>query len=145
MQLMNESSHIGPRQVGPVKFKDEAHKKQVCQNYQDLKKYGIGFDAKDVQRMAAYLAPYMEGFGLDADLTAPLTTASITTPIQFLQAWLPGFVEVITAARRIDLLVGVTTQGSWEDEEIVQGVLEKTGNAVLYGDYTNTPQQFLEC
>ena len=59
--------------------------------------------------------------------------------MQFLQAWLPGFVEIITAARRIDNLVGMTTQGNWQDEEVVQGVLEKTGNATIYGDLTNTP------
>lgn len=79
-------------------------------------------------------------YGMDADLTAPLTTASITTPVQFLQAWLPGFVNIVTAARRIDELVGVVTQGAWEDEEIVQGVLERTGTAIPYGDYTNIPQ-----
>ena len=142
MRAANEISHIPARDVKPVVFKDEAHKRAVCENYQDLSRYGIGFDSRDVERMAFFLRDQYEqqdGFGLDANLTAPLTTASITTPVQFLQAWLPGFVEVITAARRIDMLVGVTTQGSWEDEEIVQGVLEKTGNAVLYGDYTNVP------
>lgn len=131
--LANELSHIKPRDVGPVVCETDAQIKAICENYPVLKKYGIGFDERSVREMMEWAT------GMDADLTTPLTTASITTPVQFLQAWLPGFVEVITAARRIDTLVGITTQGSWEDEEIVQGVLERTGNAVPYGDYTNTP------
>ena len=132
-----ELSSIGPRDIGPVLFKDDQQRRQVCERYQDLAKYGICFDHDDVQKMVRYSRTPQ---GLDAALTTPLTTASITTPIQFLQAWLPGFVEIITAARRIDSLVGMVTQGSWEDEEVVQGVLEKTGNAIPYGDYNSSPQ-----
>lgn len=104
----------------------------LAQNYQDLSKLGIGLDSRHLAQMA-------DGLGMDADLTAPLTTASITTPVQFLQHWLPGFTEVITAARKIDMLVGMTTQGNWFDEEIVQGVLEHTGEAQVYGDYNQVP------
>ena len=129
----NEHSHIGPRKVGSRVCKTSEQKRALCENFRDLTRYGIGIDEKDVRAMMRFAST------MDADLTAPLTTSSITTPVQFLQAWLPGFVEVITAARRIDTLVGVTTQGSWEDEEFVQGVLEKTGNAVPYGDYTSSP------
>ena len=57
-----------------------------------------------------------------------------------MQAWLPNFVEIITAARRIDELVGLVNQGSWSDEEIVQGVLEKVGTAIPYGDLNSSPQ-----
>jgi hypothetical protein len=124
--MKNELSHLKPGQVRPFRMTDKA----VAQ-YQDLAKLGICFDAADIQKMMTY--------AMDADLSAPLTTASVTTPIQFLQAWLPGFVEIITAARRIDNLVGITTQGRWEDEEIVQGIMEHTGEAVPYGDYTNIP------
>lgn len=131
----SEITHISPREVGRVRFNDDNHKKAVCEHYRDLADYGISFDSGDVERMyQAY-----KSYGMDADLTEPLTTASITTPIQFLQAWLPGFVEIITAVRRIDLLVGITTQGNWRDEEIVQGVLEKVGNARLYNDHSNSP------
>ncbi len=121
-----ELSHIPAKNVGPLKIgADDVN------SYQDLARLGICLDAMDVQKMA--------GFAMDADLTAPLTTASVTTPVQFLQSWLPGFVEIITAARKIDNLVGITTQGRWEDEEIVQGTMEQTGEAVSYGDYTNVP------
>jgi hypothetical protein len=56
-----------------------------------------------------------------------------------LQNWLPGFVNIITQARRIDMIIGITTAGDWEDEEIVQGELENLGTAVPYGDTTNIP------
>ena len=29
--------------------------------------------------------------------------------------------------------------GSWEDEQIVQGILESTGASQFYSDYTNVP------
>lgn len=102
------------------------------EDYPDLRLIGIGgLDNRNIGKM-------MEGLGMDS-IQQPVTTASIATPIQFLQNWLPGFVKIITAARKIDELIGINTVGSWEDEEIVQGVLENTGAAVPYGDYTNVP------
>jgi hypothetical protein len=127
--MKNELSHLRANQVRPYIMGKDSVK-----NYQALAKLGICLDEKDIMDMHA------KGYGFDAALTAPLTTASVTTPIQFLQAWLPGFVAIITAARRIDALIGITTQGRWEDEEIVQGIMEHTGNSVPYGDLTNVPQ-----
>jgi len=124
--MKKELSHLPPSRVKPFRMTEAD-----VRNYLGLSRIGICFDAADVQQMMA--------FAMDADLTVPLTTASVATPIQFLQAWLPGFVEMITAARRIDTLIGITTQGSWIDEEIVQGIMEHTGSAVPYGDYTNVP------
>ncbi|CAH0447383.1 hypothetical protein LMG10661_03449 [Ralstonia syzygii subsp. syzygii] len=118
-----QHSYIGPRAVRPLKLTN-------VQGYQDLYKIGIGLDARDVQRMMA---------GMDAALLPGLTAPTVTTPEQFLQNWLPGFVAITTAARTIDEFVGITTAGAWEDEEIVQGVMELTGTAVPYGDYTNVP------
>jgi hypothetical protein len=96
--------------------------------YQHLNKLGIGLDDRMIRHMMT----------MDA-LQPTITTASIGTPVQFLQEWLPGFVFVITAARNIDKLVGIATMGSWEDEQIVQGILERVGTSVPYGDYTNIP------
>lgn len=76
---------------------------------------------------------------MDTNLVTPLSTPSITTPIQFLQAWLPGFVQVVTQARQIDELIGISTIGRWEDEEVVQGFSERTGAALPYQDNTNVP------
>ena len=133
-------SSIDARNCVPFEIKPEnvAH-------YLDLQNIGFHFmdgRGKDV------IGQMMDGIGMDAGDDVGLTpspgnlsgtTASITTPIQFLQNWLPGFVRKLTAARKIDECVGIMTAGSWEDEEIVQGILEPIGTAQPYGDYTNIP------
>lgn len=94
-----------------------------------LEKIGISLNDSSVKKMMTTL-----------DAVQPtVTTASMTTPVQFLQQWLPGFVYVITGARRIDDFIGIMTVGAWEDEQIVQSILELTGYAQPYGDYTNVP------
>ena len=120
-----ERSHLSARDVASVQMtaSDVA-------DYAALHDLGINFPEKAVAQMSAFAMDNQQ-----SDVSAP----SITTPVQFLQNWLPGFVKVITAARKIDELVGITTTGSWEDEEIVQGLLEPIGNAVPYGDYSNVP------
>lgn len=127
-------SIIGPRNVRPLEITA-----QDVHGFMALNNIGINFDSRIIGEM-------MDGIGMDSDdvgLTpvplSGLTTASITTPVQFLQNWLPGFVRVLTAARKIDDLIGIQTVGSWEDEEIVQGILEPEGTAQPYGDYTNVP------
>lgn len=123
-------SHLFGSQVGPL-----AMTAQDCAHFAELDRRGISLSAGFVADQMVHL---LSGAAMD-DAQGLVTTASISTPIQFLQTWLPGFVNVITAARRIDDLIGITTAGNWEDEEIIQGVLERTGDAVLYGDYTNVP------
>lgn len=108
---------------------------------------GIGMDAGQVQEMFRIAQmnarnaalSNASGLGMDAALNPLITIASISTPIQFLQTWLPGFVAIITAARKIDEILGVSTVGAWEDEEVIQGTLEGTAQGALYGDYTNVP------
>lgn len=129
--------------VGPRQFKQSidraAIRAAVAKSVESgqvrrlMAELGIGMDA-------AAEAALVSSFGMDADLVAPLTTAGIGQPIQFYQHWLPGLVEVITAARKIDNLVGVSTQGQWHQEEIVQQIIEYTGNALPYGDFNNTAQ-----
>lgn len=123
-QASVELSHIAARKVRPLVGFDAA-------DYRDLARIGININDRIVASM-------IDGIGMDS-LTPSMTTASLPTPIQFLQQWLPGFVQIVTAARKIDELVGITTAGSWEDEEIVQGVMERLGTSVPYGDYTNVP------
>jgi hypothetical protein len=120
-----ERSHIAPRDVRPLVMSA-----QDAADYADLARVGINLDPAMIRRMASYAMDDQQG---------GVSQGSIMTPVQYLQNWLPGFVRVITAARKIDELVGITTSGSWEDEEIVQGVMEPIGNAVVYGDYTNIP------
>jgi len=88
-----------------------------------------------VKHMGLNEAP---GFAMD-DTTPLVTTASISNAVQFLQTWLPGLVRVLTQARKADDLIGLQTVGRWEDEEIIQGMLEPTGESQLYGDFTSIP------
>ena len=134
----NEISHLGPREVSQIRISKDS----VAQAMDELEKIGVGFRRGALEGMysAFQEAPEMlvGQAGMDT-LLGTLTTASLATPVQFLQEWLPGFVFVITQVRMIDELVGITTQGSWEDEEIVQGILEHIGTPSVYGDQTNIP------
>ena len=96
-----------------------------------LNKLGIGYEKSALKEMQSF-------YGMDAAVTG-ITTPTVTTPIQFLQHWLPNVVEVVTAAKEIDAIAGRTMAGNWYDEEIVMQVLERTGQAVPYGDHTNIP------
>ena len=107
----------------------------------ELHKMGMVFDHATVSDQIQALAragAFRKG-AADSAFVAPTTQASIPTPLQFLQTWLPGFVKVMTAARNIDKIVGIKTVGSWQDQEIVQGIVEPIGAATEYGDLTNIP------
>lgn len=105
----------------------------LCRDYEQLRSLGIDITPNKLAAMVAGL-----GFGMD-DATGLTFAAGIPVPVQFLQTFLPGFVRLMTTARKIDELIGVTVAGKWEDEEVVQGILELTGKAQLYGDYANIP------
>lgn len=106
-----------------------------------LSEIGINIDRVSVSQMMEAAAASQTSIGMDANFTPSITTPSVATPVQFLQTWLPGFVHVMTAARRIDELIGMQMVGSWYDQEIVQGILEPSGTALEYGDYSNIPMQ----
>lgn len=97
----------------------------------------------DLALLGITLSPTWETAAMDSaamdDAQGLSTTAAIPNLIQFHQVFLPGFVRVLTTVRKADALAGINTVGSWEDEEIVQGIYEVTGAAVPYGDTTNTP------
>jgi hypothetical protein len=125
----NELSHLPARNVRQFKNFN-------VKDYRGLRTIGIDINDHAVHQMMdarEQMKPFVDA--IQGDILAN----SFTTPIQFLQTWLPGFVNMITAARKIDKLVGRATVGSWEDEEIIQGSMELTGGSVPYGDYTNTP------
>lgn len=115
-------SHVAARNFNAIMNFDS-------NNFEQLSKIGIHLPIERVQQMIA---------AMDA-IQPTVTTGSIPVPIQFLQSWLPGFVYIATAARKIDEILGITTAGSWEMEEVVQSVIERTGTSVPYGDYTNIP------
>jgi len=125
-----ERSYIPARQVRRLENFDASQ-------YESLSKIGINISRGAVkQMMAGSLA--MDAMAMDA-AQPTVTTGSMGTPVQFLQNWLPGFVFVITGARNIDDFVGIQNTGAWEDEQVVQGVLERTGTSLPYGDYSNVP------
>lgn len=103
-----------------------------------LRAHGIGFCPGVINKM---MQGVQEGYflfntAMDANtsIQQPLSVPSIATPLQFLQNWLPGVVYYATAQRTIDEIIGISTVGSWEDEEIVQQALEMTGSPVPYTD-----------
>jgi len=124
--------HLSSKNVKPLCFSKDAIDEDIIKS---VAKLGINLGRKELFAMnEAYFA-----CAKDADLVPTITDPSISTPVQFLQEWLPGFVQVVTAARKIDSLVGITINGRWEDEEVIQQTLEYTGEAQAYGDYTNIP------
>lgn len=131
-------SSIGPRKVAPLML-EKKHVGDAA--VRKLRQLGIDIDPQFVRDQVdgLYRGEGMRGVSLDSAFTAPITAPSVPTPLQFLQHWLPGFVKVITSARKIDTLIGVKTAGSWEDQEIVQGIVESSGYVQEYGDYTNIP------
>lgn len=127
----HEISSIGPRNVRPLTLAIEGANAFDSSIITHLRDIGINFPDRHLREMR-------DAYAADA-LVGSVTGSAIPTPIQFLQEWLPGFVHVLTQARKIDELVGIVTAGSWESEEVVQGVMELTGKSVPYGDYTNIP------
>lgn len=125
-------SSIPARNVRQLQLKD-------AKGYRELSRLGIGLDEINPNTVAKMAAAF--GVGQDAmdSLQGLITTASITNPIQFLQQWLPGFVYIITQARKIDDLIGIDIVGTWKDEEIIQGFMEPTGSPTSYGDTSNVP------
>ena len=100
----------------------------------DLEMLGVSMDSALMPEVKSY---FVMSYGMDG---APLqTTATITNPVQFFQYWAPEAVEIVTAARKIDDIVGRTIAGSFEDEEIVTTIIERTGSAHPYTDTANIP------
>lgn len=129
---------VGPR-APQFRFSADADERnaQIAAMAPHLRSIGIRADRTELNRLARLYAA--DGFGMDANVQASLTTASVLAPLQFLQAWLPGFTGVTLAARKIDEFVGMQTVGDWEDEEIIAGWLEASGSTHLYTDLGNIP------
>ncbi|MDR1349677.1 MAG: DUF2184 domain-containing protein [Zoogloeaceae bacterium] len=127
-----ELSHISGRNQRPLRLNDAD-----IGSYGDLAR--IGIQLNHVAAMAKAFALDSNDVGINPSPLPGLTAPSVAVPVQFLQAWLPGFVFTVTTPRKIDDLIGVTTIGAFEDEEIVQGDLEHLGATVPYSDYGNVP------
>lgn len=89
------------------------------------------------------MGSYAQAYGMDAAITVPGLNINPGQAhgvyAQFLQTWLNGQIRVAVTPRKADLLMGVTTAGSWEDEELIQEILELVGVAQPYSDFANIP------
>lgn len=106
---------------------------------------GYAFDADTTMDTLAGLGIHVEGRALNDmmkyakdELPDTVTAQSLGTPVQFLQHWMPDTIRVLTQARTADEFLGREIAGSWEDEEVVQKIVEHVGQARPYGDYANT-------
>ncbi len=139
MQPSVVHSQLAPHQVRQLVLsaKDISSMEAV----RSLEKIGIGFTDGYLNKatQAAMDAWTPQPFGTNVAAPSAITTSSIVAPIQFLQNWLPGFIKVLTAARKIDELCGIETIGNWRDEWVVAGIVEPMGNIDVYRDSTNIP------
>ena len=131
-QVTRERAYIAPRDMRALDGFNAAE-------YRSLNRIGINMNDQAVRRLMAGQRAAMDAAQAMDALQPTITTASVGTPVQFLQNWLPGFVFVVTAARKIDDIIGLMVTGAWEDEQVVQGILERTSSSVPYGDTTNVP------
>lgn len=132
-ELSIEHNHIAARNVKPYRMTASE-----VRFYGALSGIGINLSDRVIDQMIDH-AMDSNDVGLSPAPLSGQSTPNTVSPVQFLQNWLPGLVRYLTAARMIDQLVGISTIGAWEDEQIVQGALEPIGTAAPYGDYTNVP------
>lgn len=103
---------------------------------QDLAMLGVSMDSAALQQVKSVFRG--ETYGMDASV-AMQTIPTISNAVQFFQHWLSKTIQIATAARKIDDIVGRTMAGTFEDEEIVQPIVELTGRARPYTDTANIP------
>lgn len=108
-----------------------------------VKAYAIDADTTmaTLNNLGIFISPavmrdIMRNYATDG-LPSPQTVPSMATPIQFLQYFIPNAIKVITKARKADELLGRDVGGRWEQGEVVQPILEVSGQAQPYGDKTN--------
>lgn len=76
-------------------------------------------------------------FAFDA-APAMQTTATVATPVQFLQWWSPKVIKTLFAKRMADEIFGITNAGAWEDMEVVVPEIETLGDTSIYADKGNS-------
>jgi hypothetical protein len=107
----------------------------LASSKQAMDKLGIGF----TDQFMSQFNKNQISIAMDAGVVQPVTTPSNGTPIQYLQAILPGVVNVLTKVRKIDTLVDIATAGQWHDEEIILKTMEHVGSPLLYSDHGAIP------
>ena len=136
LQATEIKSFRKPEKMAPIDISSSI-KSNMRAALNTLRNYGFDITPEYQEDIKSVYG--LNGYAMDAAPTAPLTTPSITTPVQFLQAWLPGNVLIATAPRKADEIIGIATIGQWEDQEVVQGLLGNSGTAEPYADNANIP------
>jgi hypothetical protein len=113
---------------------DAAKINMLAENQDQLERLGIVVTDKFKSDQGQTIVPY----ALDS-ITQPVTTPANGTPVQFLQAFLPGVVNILTKVRKADYIAPVSTAGDWFMEEVVLKVMEHTGSPRLYSDHGAIP------
>jgi len=126
---------VSPQGVSVSGRRAQAHAQKLKEQFGTSKKLSIQ-DA-EILRQLGFAAN--RNAIMDSAPVALQTTASITTPVQFLQTFLPGVVRIFQAPLKLEETIGFTQAGYWEDSEIVQRIMEWTGYAREYGDYSAKP------
>jgi hypothetical protein len=143
IQSSQVKSYISPRAFNNadlISAVKGAKKEQFEENFNCIRdaldtNCGIGFSAGYLYSLNEMISK-KSSFAMDA-LQPTVFPSTISTPVQFLQEWLPGFVQVITAKRLIDELVGISILGDWNDSQVVQSAIELTSGAIPYSDNAN--------
>ncbi len=112
---------------------DAATVSAIASNADAAAKLGITVSPNFVMQNRA------NGIALDAGLTQNVTAVSGGTPLQFLQEFLPGVVNVMTMVRKADQIAPVVTAGEWHLEEVVLKTMEHTASPQLYSDHGGVP------
>lgn len=114
---------------------DAADAKALAYRPESLAKLGISVSPEFVRQFNRNAI----SVALDAGITQPVTTPSNGTPVQFLQEFLPGVVNILTTVRKADMVAPVVTAGEWHFEEVVLKTMEHTANPLLYSDHGGVP------
>ena len=75
--------------------------------------------------------------GMDAE--APYISGGVSARQPLFTKYLPGVVSDLTTVRKIDTLVGQLTVGSYLDQDVMQMIQERTGEAKSYSEGTQIP------
>lgn len=135
MQVSPEASFQSGRSLSALKTQN---KKAItfaldqAAEYTALEKAGVFLDSQ-------YIRDAAMTYGMDDAQGLTLSPTGAGVPVQFLQAMLPGVVKTVFGITVADELLGVSTVGRWEDEMVVQAVVEGARQAQLYRDNRNVP------
>ncbi len=120
-----------------MKVREEFSTDGALAHYKQLEKMGVYLD-NPKRPGSNFVRPAMDHYPLDP-LQPSVTTPSSPVPVQFLQEFFKGFVDVLTGKRLIDDAINTYNVGTFSTAQIVQGEMEYSGQAVPYGDANNLP------